>query len=85
MERQFKGIWIPAEIWLDENLTVMEKVLYAEIDSFCGNGKECFCSNAHFAKMLQVSERRVQQILTAMECTCQQKLDTKLKKLDIKT
>lgn len=67
MERQFKGIWIPAEIWLDENLTVMEKVLYAEIDSFCGNGKECFCSNAHFAKMLQVSERRVQQILTAME------------------
>jgi DnaD/phage-associated family protein len=45
----------------------MEKVLYAEIDIFCGNGKECFCSNAHFAKMLQVSERRVQQILTAME------------------
>jgi DnaD/phage-associated family protein len=67
MERQFKGIWIPAEIWLDENLTVMEKVLYAEIDSFCGNGKECFCSNAHFAKMLQVSERQVRRLLCSLE------------------
>jgi len=67
MERQFKGIWIPAEIWLDENMTVMEKVLYAEIDSFCGNGKECFCSNAHFAKMLQVSERQVRRLILSLE------------------
>ena len=67
MERQFKGIWIPADIWLDENLTVMEKVLYAEIDSFCGNGKECFCSNAHFAKVLQVSERQVRRLLCSLE------------------
>ena len=67
MERVFKGVWIPAEIWLNENLTVMEKVLYAEIDSFCGNGKECFCSNAHFAKLLQVSERQVQRLLVSLE------------------
>ena len=56
MDRAFKGVWIPAEIWLNENLTVMEKVLYAEIDSFCGKGKACFCSNTHFAKLLQLKE-----------------------------
>lgn len=39
MEREFKGVWIPAEIWLDARLTLVEKALYAEIDSFSGNGK----------------------------------------------
>jgi DnaD/phage-associated family protein len=67
MDRPFKGIWIPAEIWLDEKLTVTEKVLYAEIDSFCSKGRECFCSNAHFAKVLQVSERQVRRLLCSLE------------------
>ena len=66
-ERAFKGVWIPASIWLNESLTVMEKVLYAEIDSFCTKGRECFCSNAHFAKLLQVSERQVQRLLGSLE------------------
>jgi len=26
MERDFKGVWIPKEVWLDENLTWMEKL-----------------------------------------------------------
>ena len=39
MEREFKGVWIPSEIWLDARLTLVEKALYAEIDSFSGNGK----------------------------------------------
>ena len=66
-ERAFKGVWIPASIWLNESLTVMEKVLYAEIDSFCTKGRECFCSNAHFSKLLQVSERHVQRLLVSLE------------------
>ena len=67
MKRAFKGLWIPAEIWLDNSLTITEKVLYAEIDSFCGKGKECYASNEHFAELLQVSNRRVQQLLKEME------------------
>jgi DNA-binding transcriptional regulator YhcF (GntR family) len=39
MEREFKGVWIPAEIWLDKRLTLVEKALLAEVDSFTGNGK----------------------------------------------
>lgn len=37
--REFKGVWIPAEVWLDERLTLVEKALLAEIDSFTGAGK----------------------------------------------
>ena len=33
MNRDFKGIWIPKDIWLTENLTLQEKVFLAEIDS----------------------------------------------------
>ena len=33
MDRNFKGIWIPKEIWLAEDLTMQEKVMLVEIDS----------------------------------------------------
>lgn len=62
MERQFKGIWIPAKIWLTKSMTIMEKVICAEVD----NNRPCFCSNAHFAELLQVSARRVQQVIEQM-------------------
>ncbi len=39
MERNFKGVWIAAEIWLDKDLTLVEKALLAEIDSFTGKGR----------------------------------------------
>jgi len=39
MERQFRGVWIPAEVWLDTRLTLVQKALLAEIDSFTGAGK----------------------------------------------
>ena len=32
-QRKFRGIWIPADVWLDERLSAVEKVLLMEIDS----------------------------------------------------
>lgn len=45
MQRQFLGVWIPAEIWLDKRLSLVGKALYAEIESFTGNGKTFHKSN----------------------------------------
>ena len=59
--RQFKGIWIPADIWLREDLTATEKVLLADIDSFTGNGHLFFKSNATLVKELGVSESTVKR------------------------
>ena len=40
MERTFKGVWIAAEIWLDKDLTLVEKALLAEIDKLHGQRQE---------------------------------------------
>ena len=59
--RRFKGIWIPADIWLREDLTATEKVLLADIDSFTGNGHLFYKSNATLVKELGVSESTVKR------------------------
>ena len=62
MERKFKGIWIPAEIWLDKNLTLIEKVFLVEIDSL-DNEKGCFANNQYFANFFGLSKTRVSIII----------------------
>ena len=65
VSRDFKGIWIPKEIWLDKNLTIQEKVFLAEIDSLEGeNG--CFASNAYFAEFFGMTKDRVKQIISSL-------------------
>lgn len=56
--RQFKGVWIPKEVWLDEKLTYFEKAVYAEIDSLDGD-EGCFASNKYLASFLHCTERHV--------------------------
>ena len=63
MKRDFKGIWIPKEIWLDKNLTYFEKAVYAEIDSLCGDDG-CFASNKYFAEFFECSERNIRYAIT---------------------
>lgn len=66
INRAFKGIWIPADIWLNEDLTVMEKLFLVEIDSL-DNNEGCYASNAYFAKFFGVSKVRCSQIIKALE------------------
>lgn len=33
LKRKFTGIWIPADLWLSESLTLQEKVFLAGVDS----------------------------------------------------
>lgn len=48
-ERDFKGVWIPKEIWLNKELTMIEKVILTEIDSL-DNENHCIASNEYFAE-----------------------------------
>ena len=66
MNRDFKGVWIPKHIWLDETLTWMQKLLLVEIDSL-DNADHCFASNAHFAKHLQLSKSRVSDLVGQLD------------------
>lgn len=66
MQRDFKGIWIPKEIWLNENLGWSEKLLLVEIGSLANNG-ECFASNEYFAKFFGVSKDRISKMITKLK------------------
>ena len=57
-ERTFKGIWIPKEIWLNNELTLQEKVILVEIDSL-DNDDGCFASNKYFSEFFGISAGRV--------------------------
>lgn len=58
-ERDFKGIWIPADIWLDERLSTFDKIILMEIDSLDCSPNRCFAGNEHFSELCQCSERVV--------------------------
>ena len=63
MDRNFKGIWIPKEIWLSENLSILEKILLVEIDSLEDEEKGCFASNKYFADFFKLTNGRISQII----------------------
>lgn len=65
-ERDFKGIWIPAEVWLDERLNPLEKVILMEIDSLDCGDKGCYASNEYIARFCQCSESKVAHAVTRL-------------------
>lgn len=66
MNRDFKGVWIPKEIWLSTDLKVMEKLILVEIDSL-DNEEGCFASNEHFSKFFSLSKNRCSEIIKSLE------------------
>ena len=61
--RLFKGVWIPANVYLDQGLSWTQKILLVEIDSFSKNNRDCFVSNDHLSEHLQVSVSSVEKSL----------------------
>lgn len=57
--RDFKGVWIPKEVWLNPNLTFLEKGILAEIDSLSSEDKGCFASNEYLADFCGCSVTKV--------------------------
>ena len=66
MDRDFKGVWIPKEVWLDERLNALDKIILAEIDSLDNTDVGCFASNEHIANFCQCSERKVSEAISKL-------------------
>lgn len=64
-ERDFKGVWIPKEIYLDKKLNWTEKILLIEIDSLDGE-EGCFATNEHFAQHLMIGKDRVSKLISKL-------------------
>jgi len=54
LPRDFKGIWIPKELWLDHRLSIFEKCVIAEIDSLDCGEDHCYASNDYLAELFNV-------------------------------
>ena len=65
MNRNFKGIWIPAHVWLDDNINLTEKCLLAEIDSL-SDIDGCFASNQYFADFFGLSKDRISKLISGL-------------------
>ncbi len=70
VNRDFKGIWIPREIWLAQNLGCQEKCLWAEIHSLFDREKGgCYASNEYLMNFFGVKERRLQEMIANLKHT----------------
>ena len=67
MNREFRGVWIPKEIWLNKDLTPLEKVYLIEIDSLDNDEKGCYASNKHFEKIFGQTKSNVSRIIKNLE------------------
>ena len=66
MPRDFKGVWIPKEIWLSDKLSLIEKVILVEIQSL-DNERGCFASNRHFSEFFGISPRQVSTHISSLK------------------
>src|SRR5438067_1968647 len=65
-QRDFKGVWIPKEIWLSDKLSLTEKVVFVEIHSL-DKDRGCFAENAHFARFFRISARQVARYVASLK------------------
>ena len=66
MDRDFKGVWIPKEIWLNDELTLLEKCIFVEIDSL-DNDNHCTASNKYLAEFCGCSESKVTKSIATLQ------------------
>ena len=59
LTRDFKGIWIPKEIWLDERLNTIDKIILLEIDSLDSSDEGCYASNKYLAEFCKCTETTI--------------------------
>jgi hypothetical protein len=67
LKRNFKGVWIPKDIWLDNNLSIQEKCFLAEINSLDDEVKGCFALNSHFSELFNLSKNRCSEVIKSLE------------------
>lgn len=65
--QKIKGIWIPAEILLNEDLSDKEKIILSMILYLSEESKSCFASNKYIANIVNVTHERVSKIISSLK------------------
>ena len=64
---KLKGLWIPAEILLNGELSDKEKIILAIILYLSEETKSCFASNKYIANIVNVTHERVSKIISSLK------------------
>ena len=65
--QKLKGLWIPAGILLNEELTDKEKLILAMILYLSEETSSCFASNNYIANIVNVTADRVSKIISSLK------------------
>lgn len=65
--QKLKGLWIPAEILLNEELSDKEKIIIAIVLYLSEETKSCFASNKYIANIVNVTHERVSKIISSLK------------------
>lgn len=65
--QKLKGLWIPAEILLNEELSDKEKIILSMILYLSEETKSCFASNKYIANIVNVTHERVSKIISSLK------------------
>ena len=68
LSRDFKGLWIPREIWLHPQLSLHEKCLWAEIYSLHDRDKGgCWASDEYLCEFLSLKKSRLYEMMKQLK------------------
>lgn len=65
-DREFKGVWIPKDVWLDDRLNMLEKGILIEIDSLDRSEDGCWAGNEYLANFCQCSPWKVSNAVSKL-------------------
>ena len=65
--QKLKGLWIPAEILLNKDLSDKEKIILSMILYLSEETKSCFASNKYIASIVNVTHERVSKIISSLK------------------
>lgn len=65
-KKEFTGIWIPREVWEDDRLGVLDKVVFAVIAGLARGESGCYATNKALAEFCKCSERKVCASVSAL-------------------
>ncbi len=65
--QKLKGLWIPAEILLNKDLSDKEKIILSMILYLSEETKNFFASNKYIASIVNVTADRVSKIISSLK------------------
>ena len=66
-KQKLKGLWIPAEILLNNDLSDKEKIILSMILYLSDETGSCFASNKYIASIVNVTSDRVSKIVSSLK------------------